>query len=277
MVSFVLLLCLPLASARTVLVTGATGQTGIYAYKWLQQQPGIEVRALVRNTSIDKARTKLGCTKCDESEGIYTGDVTAKETLTAAMTNVDVLLTAVGSNSNAKGVIYEGTLNQIEAFALAPGPALQQKQIVKVSAALTTVRFNILDIFTRGAFFYHGVSDQDVSVSGLPFTIVQPCRLGDDSMTAHASRLLVSHDDKPTTDGLPISGPGAGPVSRADVGRIAAYAATHPNETTGLKFDLCADSKAKPSGTEEEDMKRVFQEALFPWDPRAKKSSSVMV
>jgi len=127
---------------------------------------------------------------------------------------------------------------------------------VKVSAALSTVRFNILDLFTHGAFFYQTISDQDISVAGIPFTIVQPCRLADGNQPAHTTKLLVSHDDKPTPEGHAISGFGAGQVSRTDVGHIAAYAALHPSRTTGLKFDMCADTKSKPSGTEEEEIER---------------------
>lgn len=218
-----------------------------------------------------------GATKCDESEGIFIGDVTERDTLTAAMTNIDALVIAVGSGSHAKEVIEDGTRNQIKAYALAQGPPLLKKHIVKVSAALSTVRFNILDLFTRGSFFYHTVSDQDISVAGIPFTIVQPCRLAEGNQPAHQTKLLVSRDDKPTPDGHAISGPGAGQVSRTDVGHIAAYAALHPSKTTGLKFDLCADTKSKPSGTEEEEIERVFQEALLPWDLRANSSASLIV
>ena len=54
------------ASPRSVLVTGATGRTGSLIYKQLQGSAGVSVRALVRHR--DDARTKLGCTACDESE-----------------------------------------------------------------------------------------------------------------------------------------------------------------------------------------------------------------
>jgi len=267
--------CAPFVDARTVLVTGATGATGLEAYKWLQQQDGIAVRALVRNASIDKARNVLGCKKCDESEGIYLGDVTVLDTLTLAMANVDALLIAVGSNKMAKEVIFDGTLNQIAAYAAAPGADLKDKQIVKVSTALTTKRYNLIDTFTGGSFFFHGVSDSDIAVSGIPWTIVQPCRLG--NAKAHKNKIVVSHDDEPLPDGHQISGPSAGVVSRADVGHIAAYAAVHPQETTGVKFDFCADLGKKPAGIEDEELKRIFIEGLRTWDPRTKKVSDSMV
>lgn len=190
------------------------------------------------------------------------------------MNGADVLLMAVGSNSHAKDVIFDGTLNQIEAFATASGPALQDRQIVKVSAALTTLRFNPIDLaFGGGSFFYHGVSDQDVSVAGIPYTIVQPCKLNDLNKPAHQNKLIVGHDDKPLPDGHAISGPTAGVISRDDVGHLAAYAALHPAETTGVKFDVCADVTKQPEGTEEEEIQRVFQEAMHPWDARKRTST----
>jgi hypothetical protein len=267
------LVTVPLVAGRTVLVTGATGKTGLAAYKWLQEQEGVEVRALVRNATT--AKPKLGCDKCDESEGIFVGDVTKKETLAAAMANVDSLLMAVGSNSHAKDVIFEGTLNQIEMYATAPGngPTLQDKQIVKVSAALTTLRVNPIDIaFGGGSFFYHSVSDQDISVAGIPYSIIQPCKLNDLNAPPHQTKLIVGHDDKPLPDGHAISGPTAGMISRADVGQLAAWAALHPAETDGTKFDVCADATKKPEGTQEEEIQRVFQEGLLPWDSRKQAS-----
>merc|ERR1712032_672022 len=156
-----------------------------------------------------------------------------------------------------------GTRNQIEALATAPGPALQEKQIVKVSTMLTTKRWDGL----AAPFFYHGVSDQDITVSGIPFTIVQPCGLGDATKPAHTSKLLVSRDDLPFQDGKQAM------VSRSDVAHVTAYAAAHPKETSGLKFDLCADSAQKPEGTEEQEIQGVFKKALLPWDPRVRPSA----
>jgi len=264
MLSKVLLLCVPLAAARTVLVTGATGGVGHEAYLTMKKQPNVTVRALVRDAS--KAGKVLGCTKCDESEGIYVGDVTKKETLTAAMANVDAVLIAVGSVGNAYEVFVEGTRNTMEALAMNGHASLQDKQIVKVSTGDTTKRWSA----ALAPFFYHGVSDQDITVSGIPFTVIQPCQLGDASKPAHTTKLLVSRDD------LPYPGGKSGSVYRADVAHVAAYAATHPAEATGLKFDLCADANQKPADIEEQEIQGVFQKALLPWDPRAKTLSQTI-
>ena len=50
-------LLLVAATARTVLVTGATGRTGRQVYKSLKQEQGVTVRALVRD--VGNARTVL--------------------------------------------------------------------------------------------------------------------------------------------------------------------------------------------------------------------------
>ena len=117
------------ASSPRVLVTGATGRTGSALYLQLkarrtarallrarESEPtpckrrsspqGLtalsrrrqadsriaEVRALVRN--VTKARELLGCKACDESEGVFVGDVTKPETLTAASTGIDTVAIA---------------------------------------------------------------------------------------------------------------------------------------------------------------------------------------
>jgi hypothetical protein len=51
---------------------------------------GVEVRALVR--SVDKAKTLLRCGACGEAEGVFVGDVTQLNTLTAPMAGTCELL-----------------------------------------------------------------------------------------------------------------------------------------------------------------------------------------
>merc|ERR1719174_2175963 len=80
-------------SARTILVTGATGRTGSQVYLSLKEQ-GHDVRALVRNTT--KAQERLGCEVCDESEGIFVGDVKQAETLMNAMAGAESLVITTG-------------------------------------------------------------------------------------------------------------------------------------------------------------------------------------
>ena len=86
-----------------VLVTGAAGRTGSLLFSALKHDSRIgAVRALVRN--VTKARAVLNCTKCDETEGIYVGDVTKPSTLVKPMAGVDTLAiaAAVGGSTPVK-------------------------------------------------------------------------------------------------------------------------------------------------------------------------------
>merc|ERR1719291_78466 len=92
--------CVLLAAARLGLsaaggppavVLGATGRTGSLVYGLLKSR-GAAVRAVVRN--VTKARLRLGCSRCDESEGIYVGDVTQPSTLAAPMKGAGSLVIA---------------------------------------------------------------------------------------------------------------------------------------------------------------------------------------
>jgi len=87
------------AGNPTVLVTGATGRTGQLVYKLLKEK-GVPVRGLVRNAT--KARELLKCDKCDQSEGIFIGDVTQKENLAAAMDGATALAVATSAAPQCK-------------------------------------------------------------------------------------------------------------------------------------------------------------------------------
>merc|ERR1719223_1225988 len=88
-----------IVAGKTVLITGATGHTGSQVYLALKAQ-GISVRGLVRN--VTKAKEYLKCGACGESEGIFVGDITKPETLTAAMTGTDTLVITTGPAYHCK-------------------------------------------------------------------------------------------------------------------------------------------------------------------------------
>eukprot|EP00929_Paragymnodinium_shiwhaense_P067234 TRINITY_DN33855_c0_g1_i2.p1 TRINITY_DN33855_c0_g1~~TRINITY_DN33855_c0_g1_i2.p1 ORF type:complete len:136 (-),score=27.38 TRINITY_DN33855_c0_g1_i2:95-502(-) len=120
-------IALPAAVADLAIVTGATGRTGTAIYKALQaaSSDGLAPRALVRNAT--KAKEVLGCTTCDEKDGIYIGDVTDKKTLAAAFEGVTTLAIAVGVYGTepreiVKNVEWLGVKNQVETL-LAGGAA----------------------------------------------------------------------------------------------------------------------------------------------------------
>merc|ERR1712048_184108 len=74
---------------RTVVVTGATGQSGSLFYNRLKAEGLWNVRALVRNAT--KAKALLKCSVCDESEGIFVGDLTSPPSLKNVMKGADAL------------------------------------------------------------------------------------------------------------------------------------------------------------------------------------------
>merc|ERR1719313_2861456 len=93
-------------SNRTVVVTGATGRSGSATYLLLKKA-GVNVRGLVRNTS--KARQYLGCSKCDESEGIFVGDITKQETLLPAMAGAHGMVITTGpvAHDPPKNILFD--------------------------------------------------------------------------------------------------------------------------------------------------------------------------
>ena len=77
----------------TVLITGATGRTGSLLFNSLKAHR-VNVRAFVR--SAEKAAEYLKCSKCDESEGIYVGDVNDTAALNHAALGVSAVAICAG-------------------------------------------------------------------------------------------------------------------------------------------------------------------------------------
>merc|ERR1712124_230679 len=88
--------------------------------------------------------------------------------------------------------------------------------------------------------------------SGLPFTIVKACGLGDKAGGKH--KLVVGHDDKGFSLAVDHM------VSREDVARVLAASATS-KVARGLRFDLCSSLLGRPTT----DIQEVFAEAEYPW------------
>ena len=124
----------PEAFAGGVLVTGAGGKTGSLIYKQLKAQGVKDLRASVY--SLDKARSALGCTKCDASEGIFVGDVTKPETLAESFRGVKTVLCAVGASPGMNATLqqaveFTGVENQIAALT-AGNPGVEPTELTFV-------------------------------------------------------------------------------------------------------------------------------------------------
>lgn len=270
------------ASPPAVLVTGATGRTGVVTYKRLQSEGYLQVRAFVRN--VTKARAILGCNKCDEGEGIFVGDINDKKAVANAMLGVDMLVIATaavphctgvpvppfGSCSYPKGgmpkdVDWEGTKAQVTAYASTGD--ISSKHIVFVSAGGTTVPNSFLDKLGNGQIsFYKLNAESFIMNSGVPFTILKPCGLGEG--VGGKKKLIVGHDDSINLaiDHL---------IQRDDVARVIVEALRTPTASKGLRFDLCSQAWGAPT---KDIVADVFKAAMYPWDSRVgPKAGSVVV
>lgn len=237
-----------------VLVTGAAGRTGSQAYKQLKTQGVKNLRASVY--SLDSARSALGCTKCDASEGIYIGDVTRPETLAESFRGVKTVLSAVGASPgmNAtmqKAVEFTGVENQIKALTAGnPGVAPAELTFVLCSSMGTT-NPNPAPYEGGQILFWKLNAEAFLCSSGVTAIVVKPGGLVDGP--AGNSTLVAGHDDVLlATVSPPI-------VTRADVAAVMVAAAA---ERSDLRFGLV--SKPGPPG----DMHELLQSARWSWERR---------
>lgn len=264
------------SAPRTVLLTGATGRSGVHAYSELKKL-GFTLRALVRNAT--KAKERLGCTKCDETEGIFIGDLTKPETLTASMQGVDVLVVAAGpvtahclfgpfgckwaEGATPKEILFDGLKSTVGAFLNTSGTPIEDRHVVLLSGGQTTVPDSFTDKIGNGhSTFYSLVGESFLMGAGVPYTIVKACGLGDGD--GGKRRMIVGHDDNISAMMM---------IPRGDVGRVLAAAAAFPDLSKGTRFDLCVAPFGKPT----EYVTELFQEAMFDWDPRKHATSTMVV
>jgi len=255
---------------KTVVISGATGQSGNLFYKRLKAENISNVRAFVRNAT--KAKDLLGCDACDEAEGIFLGDIMDPQTLKAAMKDADVLAIFTSSapqchgipfgplgncsyhqGAEPKTIDFVGTKNQLSAFA-SVGGSPKSKHVIYMSTQGTTKPDNFLDKLGNGQVsFYHLQAEASIMSSGIPFTIAKACGLG--SSPGGKSKLSVGHDDATFSY--------THTVNRDDVARVLVEAVRHPDAATGLRFDICSDWFGSPTT---DIVKDVFDVARYPWN-----------
>lgn len=252
-------------AAAPWVISGATGRTGALTYK-LMKSRGVPVRALIRSAA--KAKEVIGCDKCDESEGIFIGDITKPASMDAVMQGAGGLIIATSAVPQCNpfpkcsypegaypvDIDFNGGKHQVEAFVKGAGGL---KPVFLISSMGTTEPDSSLDKMGNGQIgFYKLNFEAFLMSSGLPYTIVKPCGLGGDA--AAQDTLIVGHDDAEGWD-LSI------PVQRADVARVLAAAAQNPEAAAGLRFDLCS-KKGEP--TEDDDLPALLKAAKYPWETR---------
>ena len=235
-----------------VIVTGATGRTGALVYANLKADPRIgEVRALVRNAS--KAAVVLKCSKCDESEGIYVGDVTVPASLEAAFMGMTTVAIAVGgagtkSEKEMRTLELDGLENQIAALAKNSTSTDGLRAVLCSSGETTNPR--PLPFEGGKDLFWKLNGEAFLGSSGIASTIVKPCGLGDGP--PGKTRLVTGHDDKLPPPGILLF------VKRADVAAVMSEAVAA--QTKSLRFNLCSGLLGKPTPPAD-----VLKQAAFPW------------
>jgi len=237
-----------------VVVTGASGRTGSELFRLLKGDARVaEVRGLVLNKT--KAQEVLNCTKCDESEGIYIGDVTRPETLAEPFHGMTTVAIAIGSPFKAskdevRDIEFYGVENQLAALANNSGAALGDLRVVFCSSGATTNPDP--PSFEGGvSLFWKLNAEAFIGSSGMGATIVKPCGLNTNEPSEH--RLVTAHDDKLPFPGVMES------VSLKDVARVMAEAVVR--QTTHLRFDMCSGLGGKPTL----DANEVLESARWSW------------
>jgi len=248
-------------SDGAVLVTGATGRTGSLLYHELKKRGVHDVRAFVRDA--EKARKELGCSKCDETEGIYVGDVTVPGDLEKAMSDgaVTKLAIAVGGSPKLppdmqRKVEFDSVVYSVEALANAHGESRKDLRVILCSSMGTESPHP--PSFFGDVMHWKLNAEAFLSTSAIPNTvIVKPCGLPED-MAGKNSTLIVGHN------GTIMEGSPYHSVSRADVASVMTEAVTMSNscgKSTDLRFDLC--SIPGPATT---DLKSLIDSARWEWD-----------
>jgi len=269
---------------KTVVISGATGQSGNLFYNRLKAENIFNVRAFVRNAT--KAKDLLGCDACDEAEGIFLGDIMDPQTLKAAMKDADVLAIFTSSapqchgipfgplgncsyhqGAEPKTIDFVGTKNQLSAFA-SVGGSPKSKHVIYMSTQGTTKPDNFLDKLGNGQVsFYHLQAEAFIMSAGIPFTIVKACGLGEGE--AGKNKLLVGHDD--ASFSLIVNHV----IQRDDVASVLVEAIRNPTVSAGLRFDICSHFLGKPTTDIVND---VLKAARYPWaSPQASHQADALL
>jgi len=239
-----------------VLVTGATGRTGSRLYHELKER-GVDVKAFVRD--VEKAKERLGCEKCDETEGVFVGDVTDAEDLARAIktASVTTLAIAVGATPSAslemqRAIEFDSVVNSVKALGESHDETLAGLRVVLCSTIGTAS--TPAPAWSGNIEFWKLNAEAFLSTSGVTSTIVvKPCGLVDEP--GRNSTLLIGHDDEfmKHTDRITIS--------RDDVARVMAEAVVMQSDYRHFRFDLCSEP-----GPPTEDLNALIQSSRWDFD-----------
>lgn len=194
---------------KTILVAGATGRTGTEVVSQLLAD-GYTVRVLVRDQ--EKARAAFG-----DRVSYFTGDVTDRATLTAAMQGADAVISAIGAKgkdgpSRPEVVDYQGVKNLAEAAS-----AAGIRQFVLVSSRSVTQKDHPLNRMFGDVLIWKLKGEDALRASGVPYTIIRPGGLSNGE--PGQSAWVFEQGDR-------VSGQTT--ITRADVATICVQALKYP-------------------------------------------------
>lgn len=228
---------------KTVLVAGATGQTGRLVVQQLLAE-GYSVRALVRDTA--KAQEALG-----DKVQLVQGDIKEPATLGPAVAHVDAVISAVGAKA-ARGpdspefIDYGGVKNLAEAAAKA-----KVKQFVLMSSRSVTQENHPLNKMFGDVLKWKLKGENALRGSGVPYTVIRPGGLLPATAPGGQKTVVFEQGDAQAAQTT---------ISRADVATICVQALKYP-EARNRTFET--NSVTGPPTT---DWKAMF--AALKADPK---------
>ncbi len=194
---------------QTVLVAGATGQTGRLVVAELIAE-GYAVRALVRDEA--SARSALG-----GQIDYFVADVREPEGLGASLSGADAVISAIGAGTG-KGdnrpemVDYLGVRNLAEAAA-----AAGVKHFVLISSRSVTDEKHPLNKMFGDVLKWKLRGENALRASGVPYTIIRPGGLINEPGGQHA--FVLEQGDSVTAQTT---------ISRADLAALCVKALAYP-------------------------------------------------
>jgi uncharacterized protein YbjT (DUF2867 family) len=205
------------AEVNTVLVVGATGQTGRVVVATALEH-GLRVRALARD--VDRARRLL-----PGADAVF-GDLTDAATLTTAVEGVDAVIFthgATGGRGAYERVDYGAVVNVLRAL----GDRRPRIALMTSINVTTTIDGPYADLMS-----WKRRSERLVRASGAPYTIVRPGWF--DATGPGDNQLVLAQGDT-----------GTGAVSRRQVAEVLVRALLTA-EAAGRTFELFATAGKSP-------------------------------
>ncbi len=195
---------------KVVLLAGASGQNGRVVLKDLTAL-GVRVRAMTRNAA--SARKDIGA-NYDWIEA----DVTRPETLAAATSGVNIVISAVatampiGSNRPEKAD-YEGTINLAKA-AKAAGAT----RFVIITSSVSGKKDHFLNYIGGDVLIWKGRAEEALMESGLEYVVIGPTGMNNDPGGVHPIRIFPRAKYQPGMS-----------ITRADFAAVVIAAAALPS------------------------------------------------